>query len=75
MLTPFTVSRLYVVDKEKNMLEQFEMIPGISVQYVIAKMTLVLAVHALLFFPDFRSRRCHASIRVSAGSNCFAWVR
>ena len=50
LLTPFTVSRLYVVDKEKNMLEQFEMIPGISVQYVIAKMTLVLAVHALLFF-------------------------
>ena len=49
LLTPFTVSRLYVVDKEKNMLEQFEMIPGISVQYVIAKMTLVLAVHALLF--------------------------
>lgn len=49
LLMPFTVSRLFVIDKEKNMLEQFEMIPGVSFQYVTAKMILVMAVHALLF--------------------------
>lgn len=49
LLTPFTVSRLFIVDKEKNMLEQFEMVPGVSFQYVTAKIVLVLAVHALLF--------------------------
>ena len=49
LLTPFTVSRLFIVDKEKNMLEQFEMVPGVSFQYVTAKIILVLAVHVLLF--------------------------
>lgn len=49
LLTPFTVSRLFIVDKEKNMLDQFEMIPGVSIQYVTAKMLLVLAVHILLY--------------------------
>ncbi len=49
LLTPSTVSRLFIVDKEKNMLEQFEMVPGVSFQYVTAKIVLVLAVHALLF--------------------------
>lgn len=49
LLTPFNVSRLYIVDKEKNMLEQFEMLPGMPFQYVTAKMFLVLAVHALFF--------------------------
>ena len=49
LLMPFTVSRMFIVDKEKNMLRQFEMIPGVSFQYVSAKMTLVLAMNILFF--------------------------
>lgn len=48
-IMPFSVSRMFLVDKEKNMMEQFDMIPGVSMQYVTAKIFLVLAMHVLLF--------------------------
>ena len=48
-LLPFSASRLFGPDKEKHMLEQFDMIPGISVQYVTAKILMILAVNMLLF--------------------------
>lgn len=46
---PFSASRLLGADKEKHMLEQFEMIPGVSVQYVTAKLSLMISVNGLLF--------------------------
>lgn len=48
-LMPFSVSRLFMADKENNMLDQFVMIPGISKQYVQAKILLVLSLNGVLF--------------------------
>ncbi|MDO5145564.1 MAG: hypothetical protein Q4D60_01030 [Eubacteriales bacterium] len=50
LMMPFSVSRLFLTDKEKNMIEQFEMIPGVSIQYIMAKLCLVVEINGLLFF-------------------------
>ncbi|MDD7113337.1 MAG: hypothetical protein PUH88_02535 [Lachnospiraceae bacterium] len=49
LMMPFSVSRLFLADKENNMLDQFMMIPGISKQYVQAKIMLVLSLHGVIF--------------------------
>ncbi|MBR0411321.1 MAG: hypothetical protein IJI25_10035 [Eubacterium sp.] len=49
LLMPFYVSGLYVTDREKHMLEQFAMIPGINRQFVEAKIFLVLMMNGILF--------------------------
>lgn len=49
LLMPFYVSGLYVSDREKHMLEQFAMIPGVNRQFVEAKIILVLMINGLLF--------------------------
>lgn len=48
-MMPFSASRLFGADKDKNMLEQFEMIPGVSFQYMTAKLSLIIAVNGLIF--------------------------
>ncbi len=47
LLTPYIVSKLFY-EKENNMMGQFGMIPGMSVQYIFSKMVLLLAIQALL---------------------------
>lgn len=49
LMMPFSVSRLFLADKENHMLEQFAMIPGVSRQYVQAKILLVLSLNSVLF--------------------------
>ena len=49
LLMPFYVSGLYVNDREKHMLEQFAMVPGVNRQFVEAKIILVLMMNGLLF--------------------------
>ncbi len=48
-LMPFYVSGLYVSDREKQMLEQFALIPGVSRQFVEAKIVMVMMTNGLLF--------------------------
>lgn len=48
-LMPFTVSRMFHADKENNMLKQFVIIPGISKQYLQAKIMLILSVNSIMF--------------------------
>lgn len=49
ILMPFYVSGLYINDREKHMMEQFAMIPGVNLQFVTAKIVLVLMTNCLLF--------------------------
>lgn len=49
LMMPFSVSRLFLADKENNMLDQFAMIPGISKQYIQAKILLVLSLNGVIF--------------------------
>lgn len=49
LLMPFFVSGLYVSDREKCMLEQFAMIPGVGSRFVQAKIILVLMTNGLLY--------------------------
>ena len=49
LMVPFYVSGLYVSDREKYMLEQFSMIPGVNFQFVTAKILLVMMTNGLMF--------------------------
>lgn len=53
LLMPFYVSGLFVSDREKNMLEQFAMIPGTNRQFVEARIILILMTNILLFLSGF----------------------
>lgn len=49
VLMPFYVSSLFINDRQKNMLEQFAMIPGTDRLFVEAKIVLVLMTNGILF--------------------------
>lgn len=49
VMMPFSVSELFTVDREKHLLEQFTMIPGVSKQFVEAKIFMVLSMNGLVF--------------------------
>ena len=46
---PFSVWGFYSTDREKHMLEEFVMIPGSSKQFIIARVSVIIAVYMMLF--------------------------
>ena len=49
VLMPFSVWGFYSTDREKHMLEEFAMIPGSSKQFIIARVSVIIAVYMMLF--------------------------
>ena len=49
VLMPFSVWGFYSTDREKHMLEEFVMIPGSSKQFIIARVSVIIAVYMMLF--------------------------
>ena len=49
VLMPFSVWGFYATDREKHMLEEFAMIPGSSKQFVIARVSVIIAIYMMLF--------------------------
>lgn len=46
---PFYVARLFQHDREKHLVEQFDMIPGTKKQYIYAKIQLLMLYSGLMF--------------------------
>ena len=49
VLMPFSVWGFYSTDREKHMLEEFAMIPGSSKQFIIARVSVIIAIYMMLF--------------------------
>ena len=49
VLMPFSGWGFYATDREKHMLEEFAMIPGSSKQFVIARVSVIIAIYMMLF--------------------------
>lgn len=49
LIMPFSVWGYYTLDREKHMLEQFSMVPDFPRQFIIAKISLVISSHLLLY--------------------------
>ncbi|MCD8020082.1 MAG: hypothetical protein LUF92_11015 [Clostridiales bacterium] len=48
-MMPYSVAKTFVTDKENHMLEQFDMIPGVSMQYVTSKIFLAVLINCFIF--------------------------
>lgn len=71
VLMPFSVWGFYSTDREKHMLEEFAMIPGSSKQFIIARVSVIIAIYMMLFISSLPIISCLVYTAACRGERLF----